>query len=114
MVGQDDGQTDGSEGGSRDSPIPHARTTKAVCESVAHILQSLTDQEERATVVSIDGCVRPDISQRDVGRSRHGPRRRQVVATLATFLRIPVSVPLEDGTGETHWIPQGEGGGGTG
>ena len=38
--------------------------------------------------------MRPNTSQRDVGRFRHSPRRRQVVAIRATFLRIPVRVPL--------------------
>ena len=37
------------------APFQYALTTKAGCESVAHILQSLTDQDERATIVSIDG-----------------------------------------------------------
>ena len=37
------------------APFQYALTTKAGCESVAHILQSMTDQDERATIVSIDG-----------------------------------------------------------
>ena len=37
------------------APHQYALTTKAGCESVAHILQSMTDQDERATIVSIDG-----------------------------------------------------------
>ena len=37
------------------APFQCALTTEAGCESVAHILQSLTDQDERATIVSIDG-----------------------------------------------------------
>ena len=37
------------------APFQYALTTKAGCESVAHILQSLTEQDERATIVSIDG-----------------------------------------------------------
>ena len=36
---ENNGQTDGGEGGSS--------TTKVGCESVAHILQSMTDHDER-------------------------------------------------------------------
>ena len=49
------------------------------------------------------------MSQRDVGRSGHSPRRRQVAAIRATFPRNPSMYLWEDDTGETHWIPQGEG-----
>ena len=37
------------------APFQYAQTTKAGCECVAHILQTITDKDERATVVSIDG-----------------------------------------------------------
>ena len=40
--------------GSRETPFQCTLTTKAGCESVTHILQSLTDQYERASIVSID------------------------------------------------------------
>ena len=36
-------------------PFQYALSTKAGCECVAHILQTLTDVDERATIVSIDG-----------------------------------------------------------
>ena len=39
-------------------PLPHTNTplsTKAGCECIAHILQGLTDADERATVISVDG-----------------------------------------------------------
>ena len=51
---QDNGQTNGSEGEAATAPFQYAFTTNAGCESVAHIFQSLTDQDERATIVSID------------------------------------------------------------
>ena len=37
------------------APFQYALTTKAGCECVAHILQTITDLDNRATVVSIDG-----------------------------------------------------------
>ena len=36
------------------APFQHSFSTKVGCECVAHMMQTLTDQEE-ATVVSIDG-----------------------------------------------------------
>ena len=47
------------------APFQYALTTKAGCESVAHILQSMTDQDERATIVSIDGVGAYDLSRVD-------------------------------------------------
>ena len=37
------------------APFQNALSTKAGCDCVAHILQTLTDVDERATIVSIDG-----------------------------------------------------------
>ena len=36
-------------------PFQYALSTKAWCECVAHILQTLTDLDPEATVMSIDG-----------------------------------------------------------
>ena len=46
---------------------PHqcALKTKAVCESVAHILQVLTDLDSNATVVSVDGIGAHDLISRN-------------------------------------------------
>ena len=61
------------------APFQYALSTKAGCECVAHIMQTLTDQDAGATVVSIDGVGAYDlISRRAVlegllrmGRSDH-------------------------------------------
>ena len=37
------------------APFQYALSTKAGCECIAHIVQSLTDVDSNATVVSIDG-----------------------------------------------------------
>ena len=57
------------------SPFQHALTTKAGGECVAHAIQSLTDLDSRATVLSIDGIgVRHDIESCDVGWASPSPR----------------------------------------
>ena len=47
------------------APFQYALTTKAGCESVAHILQSMTDEGKRATIVSIDGVGAYDLISRN-------------------------------------------------
>ena len=75
------------------APFQYALTTKAQSEIVTHILQSMTDQDERATIVSIDGVGAHDlISQCDARRSCSGSRRRQVAAFCASFLWVALHV----------------------
>ena len=94
------------------APFQYALTTKAGCESVAHILQSMTDQDERATIVSIDGVGAYDLISRNAmleglaavpGGDRLLPFVRHFYGSPSTYLR-------EDDSGKTHMIPQGEGG----
>ena len=47
------------------APFQYAHSTKAGCECVAHILQTLTDVDERATIVSIDGIGAYDLISRN-------------------------------------------------
>ena len=47
------------------APSTYALTTRAGCECVAHILQTITDKDERATVVSIDGVGAYDLISRN-------------------------------------------------
>ena len=37
------------------APYQHALTTRSGCESVAHVLQGLTDLDREATMMSVDG-----------------------------------------------------------
>ena len=46
------------------APFQHALSTKAGCECIAHIVQSLTDVDSNATVVSIDGVGAYDLISR--------------------------------------------------
>ena len=68
--------------------------TKAGCETVAHILQVLTDADPDATVVSVDGIGAFDLISRNA--MMQGVRR--------------IDEGREDDVGEVHIIPQGEGG----
>ena len=47
------------------APFQYALTTKAGCQCVAHILQTITDLDNRATVVSIDGVGAYDLIPRN-------------------------------------------------
>ena len=46
------------------APFQYALSTRAGCECVAHILQSITDEDPDATVVSIDGVGAYDLISR--------------------------------------------------
>ena len=86
-------------------------TTKAGCESVAHILQSLTDQDDRATIVSIDGVGAYDQNSRNAMLEGLPtvPEGDRLLPFVRHFYGSPSMYLLEDEMGETHWIPQGEG-----
>ena len=47
------------------TPHQYALRTKAGCETVAHILQVLTDLDPNATVVSVDGIGAYDLISRN-------------------------------------------------
>ena len=46
------------------APFQYALKTKGGCECVAHILQAVTDMDERATIVSVDGLGAFDLVSR--------------------------------------------------
>ena len=80
------------------APHQYAMSTRAGCESIAHLLQARTDQDHRATVLSIDGIGAFDLVSRESmlrGLSR--------VEGGATYI-------WQDEKGVVHDIPQGEGG----
>ena len=56
--GEDNGKAVAKKAEEATAPFQHALTTKAGCECIAHILQTSTDLDNRATVVSIDGVGR--------------------------------------------------------
>ena len=92
------------------APFQYALSTKAGCECVAHIMQTLTDQDAEATVVSIDGVGAFDlISRRAV---LEGLLRMEKGDQILPFVRMFYASTFlwEDETGTTRDIPQGEGG----
>ena len=54
-VGGSDNRSKSRHRPKRPQPFQCALSTKAGCECVAHILQTLTDLDPEATVMSIDG-----------------------------------------------------------
>ena len=47
------------------APFQYALSTKAGCECVAHVLQTLTDLDPEATIMSIDGVGAYDLISRN-------------------------------------------------
>ena len=90
------------------APFQHALKTKAGCECVAHVLQTLTDLDPEATVISIDGVGVYDLITRNAMLEDEG--RRSDPPLREMFLRQPIHILWEDEMGVTQSIPQGEGG----
>ena len=94
------------------APFQYALSTKAGCECIAHIVQSLTDVDSNATVVSIDGVGAYDLISRNsmlrgLLRMENGD---QILPCVRCFCGKPSTYLWEDELGETQHIPQGEGG----
>ena len=94
------------------APFQYALSTKGGGECVAHAIQSLTELDPRATVLSVDGIGAFDLIARaamldgllnvDGGDS--------VLPFVLQFYSEPSQYLWEDDTGDTHLIEQGEGG----
>ena len=94
------------------APFQFALSTKAGCERIAHIVQSVTDVDSNATVVSIDGVGAYDLISRNsmlrgLLRMENGD---QILPFVRCFCGRPSMYLWEDELGETQQIPQGEGG----
>ena len=89
------------------APHQYPLKTKAGCETVAHILQVLTDFDPDATVVSVDGVGAFDL----ISRNSMMEGLRRVVDGV--FYGQPSTCLWDDDGGEVHTIPQGEGEEGT-
>ena len=85
------------------APFQHTLTTKAGCESVAHILRSLIDQDERATIVSIDGVGAHDLISRNAMLEGMASVFAVTGCCHSCGISIPVNVPLGgSGRRDTH------------
>ena len=94
------------------SPFQYALGSKAGGESVAHAIQSLTDMDSRATVLSIDGISAFDMISRaamldGMGQIRGG---EAVLPFVLQFYSQPSEYLWTDDYGDNHVILQGEGG----
>ena len=94
------------------SPFQYALTTKSGGECVAHAIQSLTDLDNRATVISIDGSSAFDLISRVAvldGLS-NVIGGESVLPLVRQFYTEPSENHWTDDCGVTHFIHQGEGG----
>ena len=94
------------------APHQYAMSTRAGCESIAHLLQARTDQDHRATVLSIDDIGAFDLVSREsmlrgLSRVEGGDR---VLPFVRQFHGSPSTYIWQDEEGIVHDIPQGEGG----
>ena len=94
------------------APFQYALKTKGGCECVAHILQAVTNMDERATTVSVDGLGAFDLVSRKAMLQglmavEGGP---QLLPFVRTFYGQPSVFLWEDEVGKVHQIHQGEGG----
>ena len=94
------------------APFQYALSTKAGCECVAHVLQTLTDLDPEATIMSIDGVGAYDLISR--GAVLEGLLRMEGGDQILPFVRCfhgsPSTYLWEDEMGTTQHTPQGEGG----
>ena len=76
------------------APFQYALSTKAGCECIAHIVQSLTDVDSNAAIVSIDGvgAYESDLQELDVERVVEDGERRSDPHLRPEFLRKTVDV----------------------
>ena len=89
-------------------PFQYALSTRAGCESIAHIVQSATDNDARATVLSIDGV---GASRRAMMTALHRmPDGDAILPFVLQFYGRPSTHLWEDENGTVREIQQGEGG----
>ena len=94
------------------SPFQYALSTRAGTECVIHVLQTLTDLDERATILSVDGIGAYDLISRHAMLSglhdmEDGP---ELLPFVSSFYGRPSTYLWEDELGVVHDIQQGEGG----
>ena len=79
---------------------------------VTHVLQTLTDLDDRATVVSVDGIGAYDLISRQAMSSglRDMEYGEELMPFVSAFYSSPSTYLWEDELGAVHEIRQGEGG----
>ena len=91
------------------SPFQFALSTKAGCECVAHIIQSLTDTDAETTVVSVDGVGAFDLISRNsmLQGLLSLEQGDQILPFVRQFYGRPSTHIWEDDMGNVHNIAQG-------
>ena len=94
------------------APFQYALTTRAGVECVAHVIQTLTDLDHAATVLSVDGVGAFDLISR--ASMLEGLRAMEggdsVLPFVSQFYSSASTYIWEDDVGVVHDVVQGEGG----
>ena len=93
-------------------PFQFALSTRAGCESIAHMVQTCTDADPRTTLFSIDGVGAFDlVSRRAMLIALHDmPDGTSILPFVLQFYGHPSTHLWEDENGVVHEIQQGGGG----
>ena len=93
-------------------PFQYARVLRAGCECVAHALQSMTELDESATILSVDGVGVFDLVSRNAIMQGllHMEGGDKLLPFTRQFYSSPSTLLWEDELGITNHIQQGEGG----
>ena len=95
------------------SPFQYALSTRSGCECVTHVLQTLTELDEDATIVSVDGIGAYDLISRKamLDGLLSVEQGEQFLLFVRSFYGAPSTYLWEDEMGTNHRKLQGEGGG---
>ena len=101
--------------GSMEATTSPVLSTRSGCECVAHVLQTLTELDEDATIVSVDGIGAYDLISRKAMlegcpkdcSQLNGDNNSSL--SSGVFWGAPSTYIWEDEMGTNHRIPQGEG-----
>ena len=93
-------------------PFQYALSTRAGCESIAHVVQVMTDRDPNCTVLSIDGVGAFDLVSRTAMMTavHNMDQGEKLIPFLLQFYGHPSTHLWEDEEGTVHEIQQGEGG----
>ena len=94
------------------APFQYSLMTKSGCETVAHILQVLTELDPSSTVVSVDSIGAYDLMSRNAMMRglRHVVEGDRILPFVRAFYGKPSTYIWDDDVGDVHQIVQGEGG----
>ena len=92
------------------SPFQYALSTRAGCECIAHALQSLSELDPNATILSIDGIGAFDLVSRGAMLQGLANLCPAALPFVRQFYGSPSHYIWEDDAGVVHDVAQGEGG----